>query len=298
MLRMRNAVCWLLLGLMASACFFDLSTLARAAPRGSAFRGGAFRGGAFRGGAVRNPGPAFRTGFGVRREFAFRQNRRFGHRDRRFFVSQFGWPVYWYPYYYSDYYPWDTSYLDYGSDYDYGDNALAPVQPEYPTPTVVPNPVVVVINQGNSPSRGTSSAVQSNGYYGSSALEDRQRTDVQKANEQKGMPGDPVTSVSPAATQAAQAAVIPAQPAVQATPAVSHANAGDISKLVLVSWLHDGGKDVIFVQNTETRELQKVTSEANKNNLRIVEVHPSEDLKDFEAIISNGSEQGPVKFRF
>ena len=70
-----------------------------------------------------------------------------------------------------------------------------------------------------------------------------------------------------------------------------------IGKLVLLSWLNEPGQTVIYVQNTETNEVQRVTSEPNKDNLRIVEVHPSEDPKLFEAVISDGREQGVVKFR-
>jgi hypothetical protein len=52
----------------------------------------------------------------------------------------------------------------------------------------------------------------------------------------------------------------PASPAVpQATPAVAQttqttlqAEAGVLGKPVLVSWLYDDGKDVIFVKNIET----------------------------------------------
>jgi hypothetical protein len=71
-----------------------------------------------------------------------------------------------------------------------------------------------------------------------------------------------------------------------------------LDKLVLVSWLDDAGKIVIFVQNTETNEVQKITSEPNKDHFRIVEVHPNPDPKLFEAVISNGSEEGPVRFRY
>jgi uncharacterized membrane protein len=67
---------------------------------------------------------------------------------------------------------------------------------------------------------------------------------------------------------------------------------------VLVSWLNDNGKDVIYVQNVETNEVQRITSQPNRKNFRIVEVHPNSDPKEFEAIISNGSEQIPVRFRF
>jgi hypothetical protein len=69
-----------------------------------------------------------------------------------------------------------------------------------------------------------------------------------------------------------------------------------LDKLVLVSWLDEAGKIVIFVQNTETGEVQRVTSEPNKDHFRIVEVHPNADPKLFEAVISNGSEKGPVRF--
>jgi hypothetical protein len=68
--------------------------------------------------------------------------------------------------------------------------------------------------------------------------------------------------------------------------------------LVLLSWLNDSGKDVIFVQDTQTNDVQKITSEPHKNHFRIVAVHPNANPKLFEAVISDGSEQGSVKFRF
>ena len=67
---------------------------------------------------------------------------------------------------------------------------------------------------------------------------------------------------------------------------------------MLVSWLEDAGKDVIYVQNTETNHVQKITSEPNLENFRIVELHPNADPTLSEAIISNGVQQGPVRFRF
>jgi hypothetical protein len=70
-----------------------------------------------------------------------------------------------------------------------------------------------------------------------------------------------------------------------------------LDKLALVSWLNDAGKIVIYVQNMETNEVQRITSEPNKDNFRIVEVHPNADPKLFEVVISNGNEKGPVKFR-
>jgi hypothetical protein len=70
-----------------------------------------------------------------------------------------------------------------------------------------------------------------------------------------------------------------------------------LDKLVLVSWLDDAGKIVIFVQNTETNDLQRITSEPNKDHFRIVEIHPNADPKLFEAVISNGNEERPLRFR-
>src|SRR5215472_7442885 len=77
------------------------------------------------------------------------------------------------------------------------------------------------------------------------------------------------------------------------TPASSQAQPSAFDKLVLISWL----KDVIFVQNTETNDTQKITSEPNNKNIRILEMHPDDDPKLVEAIISNGGEKGVVKFR-
>jgi hypothetical protein len=81
------------------------------------------------------------------------------------------------------------------------------------------------------------------------------------------------------------------------TTIMSEYKANVLDKLVLVSWLDDAGKIVIFVQNTETNEVQRVTSEPNKDHFRIVEIHPNADPNLFEAVISNGSEEGPVRFR-
>ena len=81
------------------------------------------------------------------------------------------------------------------------------------------------------------------------------------------------------------------------TTLMGEEKANVLDKLVLVSWLDDAGKIVLFVQNTETNDVQKVTSEPNKDHFRIVEVHPNADPKLFEAVISNGSEKGPVRFR-
>ncbi len=82
------------------------------------------------------------------------------------------------------------------------------------------------------------------------------------------------------------------------TPAAAHAAPNPFEKLFLVSWLKDGGKDIIFVQNTETNDTQKITTEPNKDNLRLLQMHPNADPKLVEATIANGAEQGNVKFHF
>jgi hypothetical protein len=281
---------FLFLGGFVGSVFFAMSATSPAAPLGGGFRGGGFHG-RF---VARNAGPAFTMGRGIRRDFTFHQNRFFHRRDHRFSVQQFIWPVYWGPYFGSDYYPWDASNLDYGPDneYGYGSGSAAPVQPEYSSRTTTPGPLVVVINQGNSrptdnPNAGYSNS-NYNSNYGSTAAEDKPRMAAQGSNEQAEMRTDPLKFVSPAAPQAA----------VQAPQAIPQPQAGGSGKLVLVSWLNDNGKDEIYVQNVETNEVQRITSEPNRKNFRIVEVHPNADPKEFEAIISNGSEQIPVRFRF
>jgi hypothetical protein len=222
----------------------------------------------------------------MHRNFAFHQNQRFFNRGHRFSFQQFVWPVYTYPY--------DYSYLDYGPDYDYQywDDSAAPVQPESLRRAVDNGPVVAVINTGNSRSTDSSSNA---GYvdraYSSTGAGGQQRIVMQEPNEKIGPQSDPMTFVAPATPQ-------PTQAAAKTTQAAPRAQAGPFGNLVLVSWLEDAGKDVIYVQNTETNDVQKITSEPNLDNFRIVEVHPNADPKLFEAVISNGSERGPVRFRF
>jgi hypothetical protein len=84
------------------------------------------------------------------------------------------------------------------------------------------------------------------------------------------------------------------------TPAVQIQSQA-FSKLVVVSWLDDGGKDSLFVQDTDTNDVQRITDAPNEKGLRLVEVHATggkdfQMIRDFEAVISNGSEQGAIKF--
>ena len=81
------------------------------------------------------------------------------------------------------------------------------------------------------------------------------------------------------------------------TPPVAQVRTTPLDKLILVSWLNDGGKDVVFVQNTDTSEVQKVTNDPNPNNLRLVSINKNADPKKADVVLSNGAEQGSVKFR-
>jgi hypothetical protein len=278
--------------LFIASAFLTLSGTSQAAPPGGGFHGGSFHGGF----VAHAAHPAFGVGHGIRRNFAFHrdfafdQNRRFFHRDRRVFLQQFAWPVYWYPYY--D--PLAYSYLDYGpdNDYQYWDNSTAPVKPESFNRATGNSPIVIVINRGNSrPMDSSSNTGYVNSGYSLTDAGGQQRMAVQDPNEKIGPQADPRTFVPPAVPQNTRTAA-------KGTQTRPQAQAGAFGNLVLVSWLQDAGKDVIYVQNTETNDVQKITSEPNLDNFRIVELHANADPKLFEAVISNGSQQGPVRFRF
>ncbi|HET9376103.1 MAG TPA: hypothetical protein VFO40_14110 [Chthoniobacterales bacterium] len=277
--------------LFIASVFLTLSATSYAASPGGGLHGASFRSGF----VAHSAGSAFRMGSGIRRNFAFRpdfafhQNRRFFHRDHRVFFQQFAWPVYWYPYY-----PYDYSYLDYGpdNDYQYWDNSAASVQPESFRPAGDRGPVVVVINTGNSrPMDSRADTAYINSGYSSTDAAGQQRIVLQDPNERIGPGADPRTFVPPSVPQ-------PTQTAAKGAQTKPQAQAGIFGNLVLVSWLEDAGKDEIYVQNTETNDVQKITAEPNLDNFRIVELHPNADLTLFEAVISNGSQQGPVRFRF
>jgi hypothetical protein len=253
--------------------FLTLSVPSHASPRGSGFRSGNFRSGF--------------VAHGIRRNFAFHQDRRFFRRDRRVFFQQAIWPLYWNPYGY----PFDYSYLDNGpdNDFQYADNSVAFGQPRSSIPAVSRDPIVIVVNTGNSrPNDPNPNPAYIPGNYSSNQVTGQQRIVTQDPNEISGPPVDPRPFIPPAVAQTAEKA---AQTKPQTRPGV-------FGNLVLVSWLEDAGKDVIYVQNTETNDVQKITSEPNLDHFRIVELHPNSDPKLFEAVISNGSQQGAVRFRF
>jgi hypothetical protein len=81
------------------------------------------------------------------------------------------------------------------------------------------------------------------------------------------------------------------------TPDAPKAKLSPFDKLFLTSWLKDGPRDVIFIQNLETNEVQKVTAEPNQDNLRLIALHLNPNPQFVEAVISDGKEQGQLKFR-
>jgi hypothetical protein len=84
------------------------------------------------------------------------------------------------------------------------------------------------------------------------------------------------------------------------TPSMGQGPASPFSKLILVNWLHDKGKDILFVEDTETNEVKKVTKEegANSDRLRLIEVVPNKNPSLIFAKLTNGREEGIVKFKF
>jgi hypothetical protein len=155
-------------------------------------------------------------------------------------------------------YPDDYSYLDYGpdNDYQYWDNSAASVQPQSFRPAVDHGPVVVIINTGNSrPMDSKVNTAYINSGYSSTDAAGQQRIVMQDPNEKIGPGADPRTFVPPAVPQ-------PTQTAAKGTQTKPQAQAGIFGNLVLVSWLEEAGKDVIYVQNTETNDVQQITFSA------------------------------------
>ena len=224
----------------------------------------------------------FRAG-GRGRDFAFHDGRfhnRFFAHDRFFrrhhrFVSNFafvgfGFPD-WYPNYY-DSYPDDYSNDDGEPGYDdqYFDQSSVPTPSELARRANYTAPFEGIGSFGT-PLPGGSSNDRSS--YRSTSAEERDMDVGGEQNEETGAKADPVKLV----TQ---------------TPSTQ---GGAFANLILVGWLNDAGKNVIFVQNTETKKVQKVTSEPNKDHFRIIEIRQNADPKLVEAVISNGTDQGTVK---
>jgi hypothetical protein len=238
---------------------------------------------------------------------------RFFRRNRPVFVQSFGWPGYCYPYPYTD--PLSYSYLEPDSDpdYQYWDNSSTNVRPEATNRAVPQTPVIVVVNGGNPRPRLMDSSTvmdprgntdprvdadpRAGGGYINNGYNFNGYNFARAAGQQRMVVPDPTE-------YAVASSITPGDPVVpQPTPGLNtqaplQPGTGVFGKFVIVSWLKDQGKDVISVKNIETNAVQRITSQPNIDHFRIVEIHPNADLKQFEAIISNGSDQGAVRFQF
>jgi hypothetical protein len=68
--------------------------------------------------------------------------------------------------------------------------------------------------------------------------------------------------------------------------------------MFLTSWLKDGSREVVYVQNSDTNVVQRFTEQPNQNNLQLLELRSNLDPKLVEAVVSDGKEKGIVKFQF
>jgi hypothetical protein len=82
------------------------------------------------------------------------------------------------------------------------------------------------------------------------------------------------------------------------TPVAPTARPSAFEKLYITSWAKADGKVVMFVQNSETNEVEKITTQPNQNGVRLIAMHLNPDPKLVEAVLSDGKEQGIVRFRF
>jgi hypothetical protein len=265
-----------------------MATLAASLPITTQTAGGHSIGSSMRGGphfsGARSRSFAFHDGrFHDRRFFAadrsFRRDHFFVH-DRFFrhhhrFVSNFpfagfGFPN-WCPNSYGSY-PDDYSDNDGEPAYDdqYFDESSVPTLSELARRANYTASFEGISGFGSPLPMGSSNDRSS---YRSISPEGRDMNVVRESNESNGAKADPVELVTP----------------------VLNTQGSTFADLILVGWLNDGENYTIFVQNTETKKLQKVTSEPNKDHFRIIEMRPNADPKLVEAVISNGTDQGTVK---
>lgn len=251
--------------LVASLLVTGMSVLlgeARAGPFGGRFRGGAR--------AVAGRGIGLSS---CSRFFA-------GHR-RYPAVSVLGYNAFALPWIY----PPSDGYL---YDYPGGDYAAVDAGPQVnPLPVVVqsgpapgaysPNPVYIVINPPNAaPAATPDEGPGTSGAY---------RADGS-------IPGQTRRSQQP------QAPAVPAadHPAPLPSPTPGPP-AGIFDNLALVSWFNQNGKETVLLENTETKAVREITSEPDKDNLRVVAVRPSVNPNLSEVVISNGTDQRAIRFR-
>jgi hypothetical protein len=274
-----------------------LSAISHAGPVRGGFSGRSFHAGI----VARGLNPVAIHGGGFNRG-GFR-GRFIARRNRPFVFQHYAWPGYWYPYSYPYTDPLAYSYLepDPQPDYQYWDNSSgygqqSPAQVQ-PTNRAFPqSPVVVLINATNShpTDSGAPTDPRGNGGYGNNGYIPTNALGQQRVVLQDPSEHPATGSITPSDPVLPQPTPVPPQNAKTSV----QAGTGPFSKFVVVSYLQDRGKDVVSVKNIETNDVQRVTSEPNIDHLRLVAVHPNPDPRQFQAIISNGSDQGPVRFQF
>jgi hypothetical protein len=247
-------------GLMAAGLSVLLGG-ARAGPLGGGFRGGSR---AFTRQGLRFPS----------------RGRFFVHHRRYPVISVLGFDALGLP----GVYPPSDGYL---YDYPGGDYGVADAGSEStPLPAVVqsepvqggyrPNPVYIVINTGGAlPATSTDGGPGTTGGYRPAASVPQETSRLQEPNGPAGPGLDrpaPAPSPSPGAP------------------------GGVFDNLALVSWFNENGKDTVLVENTQTKDVREITSEPNKDNLRIVAVHPNINPNLSEVVISDGTDQRAIRF--
>jgi hypothetical protein len=78
----------------------------------------------------------------------------------------------------------------------------------------------------------------------------------------------------------------------------SAAQPSALDGLFLSSWLREDSRDVIFVENLQTKDVVRITTEPNQDKLRLVRMNVNANPQLMEAVISDGNEQRAIKFRF
>lgn len=153
---------------------------------------------------------------------------------------------------------------------------LAPVQGGYG-----PQPVYVVVNTGQ-PAPASSTAAGP-GIAGNS------RSNGSSAQQANGFQ-EPIAPALPSSDRPTPASA-PMPSRSPGTPA------GVFDNLALVSWFKEDGKDTVLVENTMTKDVQEITSEPNKDNLRLVGVRPNINPNLSEVVIADGTDQRAIRFR-
>ena len=81
----------------------------------------------------------------------------------------------------------------------------------------------------------------------------------------------------------------------ETAPQVPHSR---FQNLYLTSWLVDGAKEEVSVENAETKEVQTIGGQPNQQHVRLIALHLSPNPRTVEAVISDDREQGTVRFRY